>query len=413
MILSQLLKNLKILTMKCKLTNKNIKPFMSFGKMPLANGFLNEDEFNSEYFFEMEIGFSDDLSLFQLNDHPKPEKMFNKKYPFYTGSSELMKHHFKKYANWLKSEFLQSNSKLIEIGSNDGTFLNNFKNSSIDFVGYEPSENVARKAKENNIKTINGFFNTENIKILKNYINNTDVICASNVICHIPDLKNLILTIDKLLSKKGLFVFEEPYMGSMFEKVSYDQIYDEHIYMFSINSVKKIFDLYNFKLIDISPQPTHGGSMRYVISRKNEHTINQNVTKGLILENKNNLNNLKSCLEFKKNCEKSRDKIIGKLAKFRNERKQICGYAATSKSTTILNYCNLDKNIINFICDTTKEKIGRFSPGTHIPIVPVSHFHKNLPDIAYLFAWNHREEIFAKEKDFVKNGGRWISHVSI
>ena len=117
--------------------------------------------------------------------------------------------------------------------------------------------------------------------------------------------------------------------------------------------------------------------------------------------------------DLKKNCEKSRNTIVTKLAKFKSEGKQICGYAATSKSTTILNYCNLDKNIINFICDTTKEKVGRFSPGTHIPIVPVSHFHKNLPDIAYLFAWNHREEIFAKEKNFVKNGGKWISHVSI
>ena len=113
--------------MKCKITNKTIKPFISFGKMPLANGFLNKDDFDSEYFFEMEVGFSEDLSLFQLNDHPKPEKMFNKKYPFYTGSSELMKTHFKKYADWIKNKFLKSNSKLIEIGSNDGTFLSNFK----------------------------------------------------------------------------------------------------------------------------------------------------------------------------------------------------------------------------------------------------------------------------------------------
>ena len=133
---------------------------MSFGKMPLANGFLSMEEFKSEYFFEMEVGFSESLSLFQLNDHPKPEKMFNKKYPFYTGSSELMKLHFKKYADWIKTEFLKSNSKLIEIGSNDGTFLSNFKNSSIDYVGFEPSENVAIKAKENNIKTINKFFKT-------------------------------------------------------------------------------------------------------------------------------------------------------------------------------------------------------------------------------------------------------------
>ena len=399
--------------MKCKLTNKDIVPFMSFGKMPLANGFLNKDAFNTEYFFEMEVGFSEDLSLFQLNDHPKPEKMFNKKYPFYTGSSELMKLHFKKYADWIKSEFLKSNSKLIEIGSNDGTFLSNFKNYDIDCVGFEPSENVALKAKKNNIKTINGFFNTYNIKTLRDYTGNTDIICASNVICHIPDLKNLILCIDKLLSKKGFFIFEEPYMGSMFEKVSFDQVYDEHIYLFSINSVKKIFNLYNFELIDVLPQPTHGGSMRYIISRKNEHSISERVIKGLFVEKKNNLDNLKSCLEFKKNCEKSKEKIITKLKKFKKEGKEICGYAATSKSTTILNYCNLDTNFINFICDTTKEKIGKFSPGTHIPIVPVSHFHKNLPDVAYLFAWNHKKEIFVKEKNFIKKGGQWISHVSI
>ena len=122
--------------MKCKLSDKKINPFMSFGKMPLANGFLNESEFETEYFYNMEVGFSEDLSLFQLNDHPKPEKMFNKKYPFYTGSSELMKLHFKKYADWIKSEFLKSGSKLIEIGSNDGTFLSNFKNSSIEYVGF-------------------------------------------------------------------------------------------------------------------------------------------------------------------------------------------------------------------------------------------------------------------------------------
>ena len=399
--------------MKCKLTNKEILPFMSFGKMPLANGFLGENDFETEYFYEMEVGFSEELSLFQLNDHPQPKKMFNKKYPFYTGSSEFMKLHFKKYAEWLKKGFLNSKSNLIEIGSNDGTFLNNFSNSNINYVGFEPSENVAKQAAQNNINTINNFFNLNNVSELKSFVNKTDVICASNVICHIPDLENLILTVDKLLSKKGFFIFEEPYMGSMFEKVSYDQIYDEHIFMFSINSVKKIFNKYNFDLVNIFPQITHGGSMRYVLSRKKEHNVNQNVIEGLTLENKKNLDNLNSCLMFKKNCEESRDRTTNKLNEFIRDGKKICGYAATSKSTTILNYCNIDKKTINFICDTTQEKIGKFSPGTHIPIVPTSYFHKNPTDIAYLFAWNHREEIFAKEKDFIKNGGKWISHVSL
>ena len=134
--------------MKCKLTGKTIKPFMSSGKMPLANGFLNKEEFDSEYFFEMEVGFSEDLSLFQLNDHPKPERMFNEKYPFFTGSSELMKLHFKNFAEWLKNNYINSNSKILEIGSNDGTFLNNFKNMNIDYIGFEPSKNVAMEAKK-------------------------------------------------------------------------------------------------------------------------------------------------------------------------------------------------------------------------------------------------------------------------
>jgi len=399
--------------MKCKLTNKTLKPFMSFGQMPLANGFLHKNDFNSEYFYEMEVGFSEDLSLFQLNDHPTPNEMFNEKYPFFTGSSEFMKLHFKEFAEWIKSNFLKTNSKLIEIGSNDGTFLQNFKNSNINYIGFEPSPNIALKANANNIRTIDKFFNFESILQLKNFEKETDVICASNVICHIPNLKNLILTIEKLLSKKGLFIFEEPYLGSMFKKVSYDQIYDEHIFMFSINSVKKVFSLFDLELIDVFPQETHGGSMRYIVGRKNEHTISNNVINGLSDEKKNNLDTLESCLDFKKKCEISKKNLVNKLLELKKNNKKICGYAATSKSTTILNYCNINSKIIDFICDSTKEKIGKFSPGTHIPIVSTSHFHKNIPDIAYLFAWNHKKEILEKEKEFLSNGGQWISHVSL
>jgi len=399
--------------MKCKITNEKVEPFMTFGKMPLSNGFLKQKDFNSEFFYEMSVGFSKKISLFQLNELPNPKKIFNKKYPFYTGSSEYMKIHFKKYAKWLQKEFLKSNSKLIEIGSNDGTLLKNFVKTSIEYIGFEPSESVANQAVKNNIKTINAFFNRESIQNLKNFENNTDVICAANVICHIPSLKDLIILTDTLLSSKGIFVFEEPYLGSMFSKVSYDQIYDEHVFMFSLISIKKIFDLFDFDLIDAFPQPTHGGSFRYVIGRKNKHRINARVKKGLDLEKNKNLDNLQSCLEFKKNCENSKKNILNSLKQFKNEGKKICGYAATSKSTTILNYCNIRTDMIDFICDTTNEKIGKFSPGTHIPVVPVSHFHNNLPDIAYLFAWNHKEEIFAKEKEFLKKGGKWFSHVAL
>ena len=320
--------------MKCKVTNNQLDPFMSFGKMPIANGFIEEKNFSKEFFFNMEVGFNQDLSLFQLNDHPEPNKMFNKDYPFFTGSSEYMKSHFKDYSKFVE-KYLKSNPKIIEIGSNDGTFLKNFDLQNCKIMGIEPSKSVADVAIKNNIPTLNDFFNIKNVKNLKEFLGQTDLICASNVICHIPDLKDLIGAVDLLLKKDGTFVFEEPYLGSMFEKVSYDQIYDEHIYMFSATSVSKIFNLFGFYLVDAIPQKTHGGSMRYVLSRKNEK--NNNLEKILKYEDKNKINKIESCLKFKRNCEISRDNIIKKIVSFKNSGKSICGYAATSKSTTILN----------------------------------------------------------------------------
>ena len=399
--------------MKCKITNNNIEPFMSFGKMPSANGFLDKNQFESEFFYEMEVGFSEKVSLFQLNEFSNPKIVHNERYPFYTASSEHMKKHFKKYAEWLLKNYLQSNSKLIEIGSNDGTLLKNFSNTTIDYLGIEPSKSVAEQASKNGIKTLNIFFSSDNLDKIKEFKKETDVICAANVIAHIPNLKDLILTVDQLLSSKGVFIFEEPYIGSMFAKTSYDQIYDEHIFMFSLNSIKKIFALFDFDLIDAVPQLTHGGSMRYVIGRKNKHKINPIVNTILGQEKENKLDDLSSCLAFKKNCENSKKKITTLLKKFKEQGKKICGYAATAKSTTLLNYCNLNSEVISFICDTTNEKIGKFTPGTHIPVVPMTYFYKNIPDIAYLFAWNHKDEIFTKEKKFLNNGGKWFSHVNL
>jgi methylation protein EvaC len=399
--------------MKCKITNSELTPFMSFGKMPAANGFLKKEHFSSEFFYEMEVGFSSKISLLQLNDHSNPINVHNENYPFYTSSSQSMKKHFQNFANWMKSEYLKTNSKLIEVGSNDGTLLENFKETNIDYIGFEPSKKIADLANKKNIKTLNNFFNQETIIDLKKFKNNTDVICSANVIAHIPDLKDVILSIDKLLSSKGLFIFEDPYLGSMFSQISYDQIYDEHIFLFSLSSVKKIFNLFDFELIDAIPQNTHGGSMRYVISRKNSHKINTRVDNILATEKKNKLDDMVSCIKFKKDCENSKKRIFDELTKFKEKGNKICGYAATAKSTTLLNYCNLNSSIIDFICDTTFEKIGTFSPGKHIPIVSIDEFHKRNPDVAYLFAWNHKDEIFAKEKKFIKNGGKWFSHVPL
>ena len=398
--------------MICKITKKKIKPFMSFGEMPIANGFLNKKNFKKEFVFKMEVGFSNEISLFQLNDHPKPKLMFNNNYPFFTSSSKYMVNHFKDFSKWIKNNYFNNVKNIIEIGSNDGSFLKNFKSNKLNILGVEPSKNVADISKKNGINVINKFFTSKTANTLKKFKKKTDIICAANAICHIPNLNDLIKGIDILLSKKGVFIFEEPYLGSMYKKTSYDQIYDEHIFMFSVSSVKKIFDLYNFDLVDVQKQKTHGGSMRYVVARRGEYKTKNVVKKYLLQEKKLNIDSLKGCLKFKQDCENSKKKLRSMILSIKKRNKSIAGYAATSKSTTILNYCGINNKHIDFICDTTKSKIGKYTPKTHIPIVDVNYFRKNIPDYTFLFAWNHKDEIFKKEKKILKKTN-WIAHLKI
>ena len=398
--------------MNCKVSGKKIKHFMSFGKMPMANGFLDKKNFKKEFFYKLDVGFCKKNYLLQVNDHPKSPHIFNNNYPFYTNKSIYMVRHFKNYFKWVKKKFLNKKSKVVEVGSNDGSFLKNFKKDNFEHLGFEPSKNVADYSRKNNrVNVFNGFFNTNNVKKFKQYKSKTDLICAANVICHIPNLKEVIKSIDYLLSKKGVFVFEEPYLGSMLEKNSYDQIYDAHVFIFSLHSVRSIFNDFGFDLIDTIAQKTHGGSMRYVIARSNQRNIKASVKRLINKEKKLKLNKIETFYKFKKSCEVSKKNFIKKLNDYKTKGKKIAGYAASAKSTTVFNYCNIGSNIVDYIADSTKEKIGKFSPGKHIPIVSINHFRKYPPDIAILCSWNHKNEIIRKEKNFRIIGGKWISHV--
>ena len=264
--------------------------------------------------------------------------------------------------------------------------------------------------KKKGINSINKFFNRKNLNNLEKFVGNTDIIFGANVVCHIPDLVEFILTCNLAFNENGKIIFEEPYLGSMYQKVSYDQIYDEHIFLFSINSIKKIFNIFDFELIDVLPQNTHGGSMRYVLERKRSK-INKKVKNFIELEKRQNIDSLKGAAIFKKKCELSKEKLQYKLAEIKRRGKAICGYGATSKSTTILNYCNIKSNVIDCIFDTTPNKIGKFSPGVHIPIVDYRYFKKKFYEYSFLFAWNHKNEIEKKETSYLGKGGKWITHL--
>ena len=229
--------------------------------------------------------------------------------------------------------------------------------------------------------------------------------------CHIPDLRSVGRGVDLLLKDKGVLVFEDPYLGDMIQKTSYDQVYDEHVYIFSLQSVSNSFKPHGLEVFHVEPQITHGGSMRYYLARKGAYQTDVSVKKQLEVEHILDLHKIETYKQFALHCEKNKNSLVELLRTLKKEGKRVVGYAATSKSTTVLNYCGIGSELVEYICDTTPLKQGKFSPGVHIPIKAYEEFQKDTPDYAVLFAWNHAEEIFSKEKDFEAHGGKWIVFV--
>jgi methylation protein EvaC len=351
--------------------------------------------------------------MFQLQEQPDPEKMFHENYAFFSSTSKKMAEHFEKMADSFLEEFISNPDQafVVELGSNDGIMLRHFAKRGIKHLGVEPSSNVAQVALENGVNTISKFFGKETAQDIQLEYGKADIISAANVMCHIPDLHSLGEGVKLLLKDTGVFVFEDPYLGDMIQKTSYDQIYDEHVYIFSVQSVINAFAFHDLQVFHVEPQNTHGGSMRYYLCHKDRYKVRESVNCQLALEEKLGLESFDTYLKFKKACEKNKHDLKSLLASLKKEGKRIVGYAATSKSTTILNYCGIGPDLIDYISDTTPIKQGKFSPGMHIPIKSYEELKKDKPDYAVLFAWNHAQEIFEKEKDFTKQGGKWILFV--
>jgi methylation protein EvaC len=348
-----------------------------------------------------------------LLEQPRPEKMFHEQYAFYSSTSRHMQAHFEAFAHAVINTVLAGRDDpfVVELGSNDGIMLRHFKAKGLRHLGIEPSANVADVARSQGISTISAFFDRKLADEIAAEQGGVDAILAANVMCHIPDLPGVAAGVQRLLKPDGVFIFEDPYLGDMIAKTSYDQIYDEHVFIFSAGSVQRAFAPFGLELVDVMPQVTHGGSMRYTLAPKGGRERSKNVTEQLAKEAALGLDRTETYLQFKANCETSRGALIETLERLRSQHKRVVGYGATSKSTTVINYCGITPAHVEFISDTTPIKQGRLSPGAHIPIRAHGEFAKHYPDYALLFAWNHATEIREKEASFVAAGGRWIVYV--
>lgn len=394
-----------LVIMKIKLA-----PAIDFGKMPIANAFLTREQFSSEYFFNLVLGYDSKTKAIGLVNRVPTKKLFHGHYAFYSSTSRGMQIHFAETAKHLLS--YAKKGLVVELGSNDGIMLEAWRQLGIPAIGVEPSKNVADVSKEKGHYVIVKFFND---KVVDDILarGKVSLVYSANTFCQFEDLLESFIRVIKLIGKSGIFVFEDPYFLDIYEKTSYDQIYDEHVWYFTISFVNQILKPLGYHVFDCEHLDVHGGELRMYVGHKDTFSVRQNVSEWLAREK--DLDKKIDSLE--KNIKKSKFQLLKILNKVKKDKKTICGFGATSKATTIFNYCGIGPELIPFVTDNTPIKIGKYYPGVHIPVVSQEVFEtgksgkEKIIDYAFLGAWNHFKEINKYQSWYNKYGGRWVTHV--
>ena len=387
------------------------KVFLNLGRQPLANSFLKnitQNTLRNEFFYNLKICFNTRSYLVSIAKPVNPKKQYTDKYAHRASESKTMRSSFKKIAKKLFKRFRPK--KIMEIGSNDGVFLKNFNKKSV--IAVEPCKNLARFTKKL-FKTYDEFWNLKLAnKLIKQKKGEIDLIFSANTISHIPNLKETFKGIFNILSDEGVLVIEDPSLLKVLENNSYDQFYDEHVYVFSTISINNLIKDYGLRLFDVESLTTHGGSNRYYICKKNgKYKKSLRLKKAIKKEISNKLHKIKSYQKFAKRVRLSKKNLFYLIKRLKIKNKKIISYGATYKSTTVFNYCKLNSKMIDYVTDTTLNKQGKYTPGTHIKIISPEKGMNNTVDYAFLGAWNFKKEIFKKERDFFKRGGKFITHV--
>jgi methylation protein EvaC len=391
-----------------------IKKFLDLGQQPLANKYLTKKDLvkkKVEYYYHLEIGFNTTSKLVSILNTVPSKKMFDKEYPYRASMSQTMLNSFKDLSMDI-TKTLNPNL-IMEIGSNDGSFVKNFDKKKVICV--EPCSNVAKITQKMGYKTFIEFWNMKLAKKIKSKIKIVDLIYSANTLSHIKDLNSVFNSIVHILSNNGVLIIEDPSLLECFKKVSYDQFYNEHIYIFSLLSIKHLLKKHNLEVFNIEKISTHGGSLRYYIKKtsNNKLKIDKKVKMQLDHELNFGLDKYSTYIKFKNNVEKSRKQLMEIFYKLKKRNKTIIGYGATAKVNTVLNYCKIKNETLDYFLDTTPNKTGKFMPGSHLYIQKYNKSSTNKVDYIFLGAWNFKREIFKKEKKYIKRGGKFITHVPI
>lgn len=394
---------------KCRICkNKNLTKFLDLGDQPLANSFLkSEGKFLTEKKYPLAVYFCGDCNLAQLLDVVDKEEMFSD-YIYFSSGMPKLSNHFKSYAEDVMERFLKPDNFVVELASNDGILLKFFKDSGYKVLGVDPAKNVVQVAEKIGVDTIVDFFSEKlGTEIAEKY-GKAKVVLANNVVAHIDDHHDLVKGLDNLLDEDGVFVLEAPYLIDMFENLTYDTIYHEHLSFLAVRPLKRLFEQYGFEIFNVETPEVQGVSLRVFTGRKGKHEINPNVQKMIDKELELGLDSLDTYNVLAQKVEEQKNKLISLVKDLKSSGKKIVAYGAPAKGNTMLNYCDLGVNVLDYALEDLPAKQGMFTPGMHIPTVDSEYAHKNLPDYFLMLAWNYQKPILEKEQEFLKNGGKFI-----
>lgn len=391
-----------------------VRPFLSLGPMPLANSFIRSaDEFADEPSYPLDVYFCKDCSLVQIMDVIDPEVLF-RDYIYVTGTSDTIASHNMRYAGEVADLLnLQEGDLVVEVASNDGSLLKCFKHHKASTLGIEPAANIAKMASASGIETISQFFDSSTARRIRESHGPAKAVIGNNVLAHVDDPQDFLRGCKDLLDRKGLVIVEVPYLRDLIEQLEYDTIYHEHLCYFSVTTLRRLCDAVGLSIIRIDHFPVHGGTLRmYAGGREEYGDHSTDATKWAEEESDAGLTELASYNRFAADVSKNRAAVLDLLRSLKREGNAIAGYGAPAKGNTLLNFCRIDTSLIDFTVDKNPMKVGLYTPGMHIPVLPLSTLLERQPDYVLVLAWNFAAEIMEQQREYRNRGGRFIIPIS-
>jgi SAM-dependent methyltransferase len=399
-------------TPTCRFCNAALEhKLVDLGMSPLCESFLSSEQLNCmEPFYPLLVYVCGNCYLAQLEEYVSPEEIFNE-YAYFSSYADSWLLHAKQYTDLMIDRFgFDTNNLVIEIASNDGYLLQNFVKKDIPVLGIEPARNVAKVAIEKGVPTIVEFFGEKTALDLVSKGKQADLVLGNNVLAQVPDLNDFVKGIKIILKPQGIVTIEFPHLVRLMEENQFDTIYHEHFSYFSFIAAENIFSAHKLTIFDVEELPTHGGSLR-IYARHTEdksRPLSEKVKELRNREESLGLTRMETYSAFSEQVIETKRKILEFLITAKRQGKTICGYGAPGKGNTLLNFCGIRTDFLDYTVDRNPYKHGKFTPGTHIPIFPPEKIKETRPDYLFILPWNFKDEIIGQQAYIRDWGGQFI-----